>query len=189
MGIEPKPFVVLTGDAPDYLPITMAFVSCVSPTFFQPAGSSSLLYPAHRNTVRSGHRAQVLPTLVGLSLWDCLALAFCTLIISHLKWFVKNFFTKSYIFPRRYLARTSSKKMVREPVAYSSHFTRVRPLKRRNIFFVPLLYHNLEDLSRGFFNFFRISAFLRIEPQSCFSNRSWLLLHCTTHRAVCQGVS
>ena len=55
MGIEPKPFVVLTGDAPDYLPIRMAFVSCVSPTFFQPAGSGSHLYPAHRNTVRSGH--------------------------------------------------------------------------------------------------------------------------------------
>ena len=55
MGIEPKPFVVLTGDAPDYLPITMACVSCVSPTFFQPVGSGSHLYPAHRNTVRSGH--------------------------------------------------------------------------------------------------------------------------------------
>ena len=97
---------------------------------------------------------KVLPTLVGLSLWDCLALAFCTLIISHFRWLVKHFFAKSYIFPRRYLARTSSKKMVREPVAYSSHFTRVRPLKRRNIFFVPLLYHNLGDLSRGFPNFF-----------------------------------
>ena len=33
----------------------LAFVSCVSTTFFQPAWSGSHLYPAHRNTVRSGH--------------------------------------------------------------------------------------------------------------------------------------
>ena len=35
---------------------------------------------------------KVLPTLVGLSLWDCLALAFCTLIVSQLGGFVKGFF-------------------------------------------------------------------------------------------------
>ena len=35
---------------------------------------------------------KVLPTLVGLSLWDCLTLAFCTLIISHFKGFVKGKF-------------------------------------------------------------------------------------------------
>ena len=34
---------------------------------------------------------KVLPTLVGLSLWDCLALAFCTLIVSQLGRFVKGF--------------------------------------------------------------------------------------------------
>ena len=39
----------------DYHDIRMAFVSCVSPTLFQPVGSGSHLYPAHRNTVRSGH--------------------------------------------------------------------------------------------------------------------------------------
>ena len=43
----------------------VAFVSCVSPTFFQPAGSGSHLYPAHRNTVRSDHGAEVLLALVG----------------------------------------------------------------------------------------------------------------------------
>ena len=69
----------------------LAFVSCVSPTLFQPVGSGSHLYPAHRNTVRSGHRTQVLRTLVGHSLWDCLALSFCTLIVSHFKGFVKGF--------------------------------------------------------------------------------------------------
>ena len=36
----------------------LAFVSCVSTTFFQPAWSGSHLYPAHRNTVRSGHRVE-----------------------------------------------------------------------------------------------------------------------------------
>ena len=33
----------------------------------------------------------------------------CAFIIAQSSWFVKNFFTKSYIFPRRYLARTSSR--------------------------------------------------------------------------------
>ena len=33
----------------------LACVSCVSPTLFQPVRSGSHLYPAHRNTVRSGH--------------------------------------------------------------------------------------------------------------------------------------
>ena len=42
----------------DYHDIRMAFVSCVSPTLFQPVGSGSHLYPAHRNTVRSGHRVK-----------------------------------------------------------------------------------------------------------------------------------
>ena len=78
----------------------LAFVSCVSPTLFQPAGSGSHLYPAHRNTVRSGHRAQVLRTLVGHSLWDCLALSFCTLIVSQLGRFVKGFFGSSQRFLR-----------------------------------------------------------------------------------------
>jgi hypothetical protein len=36
----------------------VAFVSCVSSTFFQPARSGSHLYSAHRNTVRSGHRVK-----------------------------------------------------------------------------------------------------------------------------------
>ena len=62
-------------------------------------------------------------------------------------------FVKSYIFPRRYLTRTSFKRDGEKPVAYFSHFTRVRPLKRRVISFVPLLYHNLGDLSRGFCHF------------------------------------
>ena len=75
-----------------YSPVLVAFVSCVSPIFFQPVRSGSHLYSANRNTLRSGHGVEVLLTLVGLSLWDCLALAFCTLIVSHFKEFVKRFF-------------------------------------------------------------------------------------------------
>ena len=72
---------------------------------------------------------KVLPTLVGLSLWDCLALAFCTLIVSYFKGFVKNFF-EEFLF---HLCRLG--------ICCSSSLT-------------PLLYHNLGDLSRGILHFF-----------------------------------
>ena len=70
-----------------------------NPSLLQLNGSGSHLYPAHLHTVRSDHGAEVLLTLVGLSLWDCLALPFCTLIVSHFKGFVKGFvelFLKTY---------------------------------------------------------------------------------------------
>ena len=70
----------------------LAFVIGISATLFQPVRSGSHLYSANLHTLRSGHRVEVLPTLVGLSLWDCLTLAFCTLIVSYFKGFVKNFF-------------------------------------------------------------------------------------------------
>ena len=63
----------------------VGIVSCIIPYYFNPWGTGSHLYPANTNTLRSGHRVEVLPTLVGLSLWDCLALAFCILIISHFR--------------------------------------------------------------------------------------------------------
>ena len=95
--LPPKGTVLQTAEFADslYSPVLMAFVSCVSSTFFQPARSGSHLYPAHRNTVRSGHQAEVLRTLVGHSLWDCLALAFCTLIVSYFKGFVKRVVEKN----------------------------------------------------------------------------------------------
>lgn len=46
----------------------VAFVSCVSSTFFQPARSGSHLYTANRNTLRSVHRVEVLLALVGTHL-------------------------------------------------------------------------------------------------------------------------
>ena len=67
-------------------------VSRIIPYYFNRQGTGSHLYPANTNTLRSGHRVEVLPTLVGHSLWDCLTLAFCTLIASYFKGFVKNFF-------------------------------------------------------------------------------------------------
>ena len=123
-----------------YSPVLVAFVSCVSPTFFQPVGSGSHLYSANRNTLRSGHGVEVLLTLVGLSLWDCLTLAFCTLIVSHFKEFVKRFF-ELFSFGREILF----------------YFTQLRIGERLFApvcLFTSLLYHTLRNLSRGFFNFF-----------------------------------
>ena len=92
--LPPKGTVLQTAEFADslYSPVLMAFVSCVSSTFFQPARSGSHLYSAHRNTVRSGHQVMVLHTLVGIRhLRGCLTLTFCTLIVSQLGRFVKGF--------------------------------------------------------------------------------------------------
>ena len=59
----------------------------------------------------------------------CLALAFCTLIVSHSKGFVKRFFT---FFSREVLGSSP-----------------------RSLLLTPLLYHNLGDLSRVFYIFFQ----------------------------------
>jgi hypothetical protein len=69
----------------------VAFVVGISPTLFQPVGSGSHLYPATPTHRAVGSSGEVLRTLVGHSLWDCLALSFCTLIVSHFKGFVKRF--------------------------------------------------------------------------------------------------
>ena len=77
---------------------------------------------------------KVLPTLVGLSLWDCLALAFCTLIVSQLGRFVKRFL-----------------KFLSKDFFYS---VRPSPLASCGLLLTSLtLYHNLGDLSRTFFKF------------------------------------
>ena len=76
---------------------------------------------------------KVLPTLVGLSLWDCLALAFCTLIVSHFKGFVKRFF-ELFLFGREILF----------------YFTQLRIGERLFApvcLFTSLLYHTLGELS------------------------------------------
>ena len=58
---------------------------------------------------------------------------------------------------------------------------------RSRIPFVPLLYHTLRDLSRGNFSFadFFYSVYLVTHSGAPWLP-SWLLLHCTTHREVCQ---
>lgn len=95
--------MVFRGSCPSPAVGVVAFVSCVSSTFFQPARSGSHLYSAHRNTVRSGHQVMVLHTLVGIRhLRGCLTLAFCTLIVSQLGWFVKGFLE---IFSRKFVSR------------------------------------------------------------------------------------
>lgn len=99
--LPPKGTVLQTAEFADslYSPVLVAFVSCVSSTFFQPARSGSHLYSAHRNTVRSGHQVMVLHTLVGIRhLRGCLTLAFCTCIIAHIRLLVKYFFEKSQFY-------------------------------------------------------------------------------------------
>ena len=44
----------------------VGIVSCIIPYCFNPWGTGSHLYPANTNTLRSGHRVEVLLTLVGL---------------------------------------------------------------------------------------------------------------------------
>ena len=95
---------------------------------------------------------KVLPTLVGLSLWDCLALAFCTLIISQVFRLVKSFFY--FFFGGNGEARPSKSRVWAESnrlAAFPKPLAVPIPLA-----FVPLLYHNLGDLSRGFSNFFSL---------------------------------
>lgn len=110
-----------------------------NPAFLQRTGSGSHLYSANLHTLRSGHGAEVLLTLVSLSLWDCLALSFCTLIVSYFKGFVKRFF-ELFSFGREILF----------------YFTQLRIGERlfaSVCLFTSLLYHNLGDLSRGFLKF------------------------------------
>lgn len=79
---------------------------------------------------------KVLPTLVGLSLWDCLALAFCTLIVSQLGRFVKRFL-----------------KFLSKDFFYS---VRPSPLASCGLLLTSLtLYHTSGGLSRGFLSFFK----------------------------------
>ena len=90
--------------------VPVAFVSCVSSTFFQPARSGSHLYTANRNTLRSVHRVEDLLALVGTHLsWSphppLLCFHYTTLCGICQALFLK--ISKSYIFPRRYLDRTS----------------------------------------------------------------------------------
>ena len=134
-----------------------AFVSCVSSTFFQSARSGSHLYPAHRNTVRSGHRVMVLHTLVGIRhLRGCLTLAFCAFIIAHSWLFVKHFFVKSYIFSRRYLTRTSPKENGRESPSPSQLDT-IAPTFRtffHSHLFCTLIVSHFKAFVKRFFTFF-----------------------------------
>ena len=145
-----------------YHDIGMAFVVDIIPTLFQPVGSGSHLYSAHLHTMRSDRGAEVLPTLVGLSLWDCLALPFCTLIISQVFRLVKSFFLIFLLAVR--LERTSSlcrlnrrhQSQMGEPDSngWSGTFGGLSATDAHHLCFVPLLYHTFGDLSSTFFSFF-----------------------------------
>ena len=116
----------------------LAFVSCVSPTLFQPVGSGSHLYSAHRNTVRSGHRVKGLTDSRGsfpLGL-PCPRLLYPYCITT---WEICQ--EVFYIF-------------FNQPDRGNSP-TRDAVLFNLVILLTSLtLYHNLGDLSRGFLHFF-----------------------------------
>lgn len=71
-----------------------------NPSLLQRNGSGSHLYTANLHTLRSGHRELVLHRSRGLRFFPLPSLAFCTLIVSHFKGFVKRFFE---LFSRNFL--------------------------------------------------------------------------------------
>ena len=73
-----------------------------NPSLLQLNGSGSHLYTANLHTLRSGHRELVLHRSRGLRFFPLPSLAFCTLIVSHFKGFVKRFF-ELFLFGREIL--------------------------------------------------------------------------------------
>ena len=83
----------------DDQPLLVAYVSCVSATFFQPVRSGSHLYSAHRNTVRSRTLSSRAYSLSWAStLWWLPCFPLCAFIIAHSWLFVKHFFEKSQFY-------------------------------------------------------------------------------------------
>ena len=87
----------------------VGIVSCIIRYYFNPCGTGSHLYPANTNTLRSRTlSSRSYTTLVGLGFSPSPCFPLCAFIIARIRLFVKHFFfAKSYIFPRRYLARIS----------------------------------------------------------------------------------
>ena len=122
-------------------------------------------------------------------LWVALLPSLCFYYSTELSICQELFFVKSYIFPRRYLTRTSSKGISGfEPpsIAVARFIKRIRTATARSqsrIPFVPLLYHTLRDLSRSFL------ASVDFTSSNYELERGWLLqvrvsilLHPTTNR-------
>ena len=80
-----------------------------NPLLFQPLGDGALVHiyiPQTRTPCGVGHWGEVLLALVGTSLRDCLSPNHIHIVPQTFR-LVNTIFAKSYIFPRRYLARTS----------------------------------------------------------------------------------
>ena len=105
--------------------------------------------------MRSGHGAEVLLALVGTRSLGRLALSFCTLIISQTLRFVKSFFN-FFLEGRWWELNPHSPKVNVSEVAnllYLSFLAEV--VRSTSSPSVPLLYHTLRGLSRGFYIFFQ----------------------------------
>ena len=124
----------------------MAFVVGISPTLFQPVGSGSHLYPAHLHTVRSGHRVKGLTDSRGSF---PLGLPCPRLLYSY---YITSLATCQEFF-LIFFSRLASADSNRLGIALFSQTISALSRSLALSLFVPLLYHNLGDLSRVFFEF------------------------------------
>ena len=98
----------------------MAFVSCISPTLFQPVGSGSHLYSAHTNTVRSGHRVEGLTDSrgsfpLGLPCPRLLCLDYITLLVICQALFLLFFGGNGWARPSKLRVSAESNRLVALP--------------------------------------------------------------------------
>ena len=133
----------------------------ISATLFQPARSGSHLYPAPLHPVRSRTlSSRSYTTLVGLAtpLLPCFPL--CAFIIAYIWLFVKHFFCQVLYFSEKILGENLVKRSqwtrttIRSAQICNAESNRFASRNQSRTSFVPLLYHNLGDLSRGFLKFF-----------------------------------
>ena len=112
--LPPKGTVLQTAEFADslYSPIKWSIVSRIIPYYFNSWGTGSHLYTANANTLRSVHWVKVLLALVGTHIsWSPHPPLLCFYYSTYSAICQALFFAKSYIFTRRYLARTSSKEV------------------------------------------------------------------------------
>ena len=137
----------------------------ISATLFQPARSGShLIYRNPYTPCGRGLYRQGLTRLSwGLPLRFCLASLICTCIIAHIWLLVKYFFEKSQFYFlgfRLHLLLSRSVLLAKSLVEELGNTPWNRTFAETSFRtpFVPLLYHNLSDLSRGFLHFFSKSG-------------------------------
>ena len=141
-------------------------VSCIIRYYFNPCGTGSHLYSANTNTLRSRTlSSRSYTTLVGLGVspQPCIPLLYLDYITSFAT--CQDLFEKFLLAVR--LERTSSlcrlnrrhQPQMGEPDSngWSGTLGGLSATDAHHLCFVPLLYHNLDDLSTPFSKKFRVS--------------------------------